>query len=59
MTQRIRMSSRTSEEKKPSKLSEEAFDFAETSDMCDFGYVLAGRAESASAPQPSHSKPSQ
>jgi hypothetical protein len=52
------MSSRTSEEKKPNKLSEEAFDFAETSDMCDFGYVLAGRAESTSAPQPAHAKPS-
>jgi hypothetical protein len=52
------MSSRTSDEKKPNKLSEEVFDFAETSDMCDFGYVLAGPADSPSTPQPAHTKPS-
>jgi hypothetical protein len=52
------MSSRTSEEKKPSKLTEDAFDFAETSDFCDFGYVLAGQADHPSTPQPAHTKPS-
>jgi hypothetical protein len=52
------MSSRTNEEKKSNKLSEEVFDFAETSDMCDFGYVLAGRTDIPSAPQPAHTNPS-
>jgi len=33
------------EEKKSSKRTEESFDFAETSDLCDFGYVLAGPAD--------------
>ena len=52
------MSSRTSEEKKPNALTEEAFDFAETSDMCDFGFVLAGRSDSPTTPQPAPAKPS-
>ena len=52
------MSSRAMEEKKLAKRSEEGFDFPETSDMCDFGYVLAGRAETPSVPPKAHSQSS-
>jgi hypothetical protein len=52
------MSSRSSEEKKPSKLTEDGFDFAETSDLCDFGYVLAGSDDRPSTTQPANAKPS-
>jgi hypothetical protein len=50
------MSSRAMEDTKSNKQLEEAFDFPETSDMCDFGYVLAGRAETPSVPPKAHSQ---
>lgn len=52
------MTSRAIEEKKPKKRTDEASDFPETSDFCDFGYVLAGSADSPAVPQSTQTKPS-
>ena len=41
------MTPRAIEETKSNKRTDESFDFPETSDMCDFGYVLAAPADSA------------
>ena len=53
------MSSRAVEEKKPNKRTEEIFDFPETSDFCDFGYVLAGGRDAPAAPQKPHVQPAE
>ena len=45
------MTPRAIEEKTSNKRTEETFDFPETSDLCDFGYVLAGPAGTSTAPQ--------
>jgi len=46
------MTPRAIEDTKSNKRTDESFDFPETSDMCDFGYVLATPADAAaSAPQ--------
>jgi len=46
------MPPRAIEDTKSNKRTDESFDFPETSDMCDFGYVLATPADAAaSAPQ--------
>ena len=52
------MTPRAIEEKKSKKRTDETFDFPETSDMCDFGYVLAGPADSPASPQPTNTQPS-
>ena len=57
--QGIGMSSRVIEEKKPNKRTEETFDFPETSDFCDFGYVLAKRSDAPAAPQQPHVQPAE
>ena len=44
------MTPRAIEEAKSNKRTDEAFDVPETSDMCDFGYVLAAPVDSAAAP---------
>ena len=44
------MTPRVIEEAKSNKRTEETFDFPETSDMCDFGYVLAVPVDHPTAP---------
>jgi hypothetical protein len=44
------MTPRAIEEAKSNKRTDESFDFPETSDMCDFGYVLAVPADNPAAP---------
>ena len=47
------------EETKSNKRTDDSFDFPETSDMCDFGYVLAIPVDdSPAAPQQTHTQPS-
>jgi hypothetical protein len=48
--QETRMTPRAIEEAKSNKRTDESFDFPETSDMCDFGYVLAVPADNPAAP---------
>jgi len=43
------MTPRAIEDTKSNKRTDESFDFPETSDMCDFGYVLATPPDSAAA----------
>jgi len=45
------MTPRAIEEAKSNKRTDESFDFPETSDMCDFGYVLAVPGDNSVAPQ--------
>ena len=45
------MTPRAIEEAKSNKRTDESFDFPETSDMCDFGYVLAAPVDNSVAPQ--------
>jgi hypothetical protein len=45
------MTPRAMEDTKSNKRTDDSFDFPETSDMCDFGYVLAIPADNATAPQ--------
>lgn len=45
------MTPRAVDETKPNKRADEVFDFPETSDMCDFGYVLAVPVSPAAAQQ--------
>jgi hypothetical protein len=45
------MTPRAREEAKSNKRTDESFDFPETSDMCDFGYVLAIPVDNPTAPQ--------
>jgi hypothetical protein len=45
------MTPRAIEDTKSNKRTDESFDFPETSDMCDFGYVLAVPADSPAVPQ--------
>jgi len=52
------MTPRAVEEAKSNKRTDEAFDFPETSDMCDFGYVLAVPAVPA-APQQTVTQPAE
>jgi hypothetical protein len=52
------MTPRAIEETKSNKRTDEAFDFPETSDMCDFGYVLASPADSPARPQQTDTQPS-
>ena len=44
------MTPRAIEEAKSNKRTDESFDFPDTSDMCDFGYVLAAPVDSPVAP---------
>jgi hypothetical protein len=44
------MTPRAIEEAKSKKGTDEAFDFPETSDMCDFGYELAIPSDSPASP---------
>ena len=46
------------EETKSNKRTDESFDFPETSDMCDFGYVLAAPVDSPATPQQTNTLPS-
>ncbi len=43
------MTPRAIEDTKSNKRTDESFDFPETSDMCDFGYVLARPSDTAAA----------
>jgi hypothetical protein len=43
------MTPRAIDEVKSNKRKDESFDFPETSDMCDFGYVLAAPADAAAS----------
>ena len=52
------MTPRATDDKKTNKASEEVFDFAETSDLCDFGYELARPANGPAAPQQTRTQPS-
>lgn len=52
------MTPRALEEAKSNKRTDESFDFPETSDMCDFGYVLAVPVDSPTAPQQTNTLPS-
>jgi len=45
------MTPRAIEDEQSKKRTDESFDFPETSDMCDFGYVLAGTADSPASPR--------
>ena len=45
------MTPRAIEDDKSKKRTDESFDFPETSDMCDFGYVLAAPPDSNAASQ--------
>jgi hypothetical protein len=44
------MNPRAIEETKSNKRTDETFDFPETSDMCDFGYVLAVPVDNSASP---------
>ena len=52
------MTPRAIEEAKSSKRTDDSFDFPETSDMCDFGYVLAIPADNATTPAQTSTQPS-
>jgi hypothetical protein len=52
------MTPRTIEETTPNKRMDDSVDFPETSDMCDFGYVLAAPVDSPAAPQQTNTQPS-
>ena len=52
------MTHRAIEETKSNKRTDDTFDFPETSDMCDFGYVLAGPADGPASPQQTNTQPS-
>ena len=53
------MTPRAVEEKKSNnRTEEEAFDFADTSDLCDFGYVLAPPVDSPAPAQQTNTQPS-
>jgi hypothetical protein len=45
------MTPRATEKKKANQQSDEVFDFPETSDMCDFGFVLAVPTSPAASKQ--------
>jgi len=47
----------TGEVKTSEKASEEEFDFAETSDLCDFGYVLVQPNDQPVSREPSRKNP--
>jgi len=47
----------TGEVKTSEKASEEEFDFAETSDLCDFGYVLVQPIDQPVSREPSRKNP--
>jgi hypothetical protein len=44
------MTPRAIEDTKSNKRTDDTFDFPETSDMCDFGYVLAVPVDSPTTP---------
>ena len=44
------MTPRAIEEAKSNKRTDESFDFPDTSDMCDFGYVLAAPVDNPAVP---------
>jgi hypothetical protein len=52
------MNPRAIEDMKSNKRTDETFDFPETSDMCDFGYVLAVPVDNPTAPQQSNTQSS-
>ena len=52
------MTPRATEETKKNTRTDEVFDFPETSDMCDFGYVLAVPVTPA-APQQTATHPAE
>jgi hypothetical protein len=51
------MTPRAVEETKSNKRTDETFDFPDSSDMCDFGYVLVP-VDSSGAPQQTKTQPS-
>jgi hypothetical protein len=50
------MTPRAIEVAKSNQRTDETFDFPETSDMCDFGYVLAMPADSPATPSPTNAQ---
>ena len=52
------MTPRAIEDEKSNKRTDDSFDFPETSDMCDFGYVLAVPVVPA-APQQTVAQPAE
>jgi hypothetical protein len=52
------MTPRALEDSKSNKRTDETFDFPETSDMCDFGYVLAIPGDNPTAPAQTSTQPS-
>lgn len=52
------MTPRAMEDEQSKKRTDESFDFPETSDMCDFGYVLADTAGSPASPRQTNTQSS-
>jgi len=52
------MTPRGIEDTASNKRTDETFDFPETSDMCDFGYVLAVPVDAPAAPRHTNTQPS-
>ena len=52
------MTPRAIEEAKSNKRADDSFDFPDTSDMCDFGYVLAIPVENPAATQQANTQSS-
>ena len=51
------MTPRAVEQKSSNKRTEDSFDFPDTSDLCDFGYVLAVPADSPVSPSQTNTQP--
>jgi len=51
------MTPRAAEQKSSNQRTEDSFDFPDTSDLCDFGYVLAAPAESPASPSQTNTQP--
>ncbi len=51
------MTPRAVEQKPSNKRTEDSFDFPDTSDLCDFGYVLAVPADGSVSPSQTNTQP--
>jgi hypothetical protein len=51
------MTPRAVEQKSSNKRTEETFDFPDTSDLCDFGYVLSGPADAPVSSSQTNTQP--
>ena len=51
------MTPRAAEQKSSTQRTEDSFDFPDTSDLCDFGYVLAVPADSPLVPSQTNAQP--